>query len=160
MIITEKCKIWCSVRIMIHHLDQNIYVFEWLQNVQYRTLSAQCSFSHFEDLQVWLWSLWHLAAIFWSPSSCHVKFPILPLNWRRQSESVSLSWFISFIYLYINIVMLDCYFIFCFIAALVMYLNSMSVSWTTRIQNFLTFSKLLAIAIIIVPGLYLLFKGI
>ncbi|RXN26812.1 cystine glutamate transporter-like protein [Labeo rohita] len=42
---------------------------------------------------------------------------------------------------------------------LVMYLNSMSVSWTTRIQNFLTFSKLLAIAIIIVPGVYLLFKG-
>lgn len=41
----------------------------------------------------------------------------------------------------------------------VMYLNSMSVSWTARIQIILTLSKLLAIAIIIVPGLYLLFKG-
>uniref|UniRef100_A0A674BZC7 Cystine/glutamate transporter n=1 Tax=Salmo trutta TaxID=8032 RepID=A0A674BZC7_SALTR len=41
----------------------------------------------------------------------------------------------------------------------VMYLNSMSTSWTNRIQIFLTFSKLLAIAIIIVPGLYMLFKG-
>ncbi|XP_062250177.1 cystine/glutamate transporter isoform X3 [Platichthys flesus] len=41
----------------------------------------------------------------------------------------------------------------------VMYLNSMSVTWSARIQIFLTFSKLLAIAIIIVPGLYQLFKG-
>uniref|UniRef100_A0AAZ3PAJ6 Cystine/glutamate transporter n=1 Tax=Oncorhynchus tshawytscha TaxID=74940 RepID=A0AAZ3PAJ6_ONCTS len=41
----------------------------------------------------------------------------------------------------------------------VMYLNSMSTSWTNRIQILLTFSKLLAIAIIIVPGLYMLFKG-
>uniref|UniRef100_A0A8B9RGK8 Cystine/glutamate transporter n=1 Tax=Astyanax mexicanus TaxID=7994 RepID=A0A8B9RGK8_ASTMX len=41
----------------------------------------------------------------------------------------------------------------------VMYINSMSVSWTARLQIFLTFSKLLAIAIIIVPGLYQLFKG-
>lgn len=41
----------------------------------------------------------------------------------------------------------------------VMYLNSMSVTWTARIQTVLTFSKLLAIAIIIVPGLYQLFKG-
>lgn len=49
---------------------------------------------------------------------------------------------------------------FLFTAAMVMYLNSMSVSWTARIQIFLTFSKLLAIAIIIVPGLYQLFKGI
>ncbi|KAG1962653.1 cystine/glutamate transporter [Pimephales promelas] len=40
-----------------------------------------------------------------------------------------------------------------------MYLNSMSVTWTARIQIFLTFSKLLAFVIIIVPGLYLLFKG-
>ncbi|XP_016389409.1 cystine/glutamate transporter-like [Sinocyclocheilus rhinocerous] len=40
-----------------------------------------------------------------------------------------------------------------------MYLNSMSVSWTARIQIFLTFSKLLTIATIIVPGVYLLFKG-
>lgn len=43
--------------------------------------------------------------------------------------------------------------------ASVMYLNSMSVTWTARIQIFLTFSKLLAIGIIIVPGLYQLFKG-
>uniref|UniRef100_A0AAX7SXI9 Cystine/glutamate transporter n=1 Tax=Astatotilapia calliptera TaxID=8154 RepID=A0AAX7SXI9_ASTCA len=42
----------------------------------------------------------------------------------------------------------------------VMYLNSMSVTWTARIQIFLTVSKLLAIAIIIVPGMYQLFKGI
>ncbi|KAM3843139.1 cystine/glutamate transporter [Diretmus argenteus] len=41
----------------------------------------------------------------------------------------------------------------------VMYLNSMSVTWTARIQIMLTFSKLLAIAIIIVPGMYQLFKG-
>ncbi|XP_039889632.1 cystine/glutamate transporter isoform X2 [Simochromis diagramma] len=41
----------------------------------------------------------------------------------------------------------------------VMYLNSMSVTWTARIQIFLTVSKLLAIAIIIVPGMYQLFKG-
>ncbi len=52
------------------------------------------------------------------------------------------------------------YCVFLFTAAMVMYLNSMSVSWTARIQIFLTFSKLLAIAIIIVPGLYQLFKGI
>ncbi len=43
--------------------------------------------------------------------------------------------------------------------ASVMYLNSMSVTWTARIQTFLSFSKLLAIAIIIVPGMYQLFKG-
>ena len=43
--------------------------------------------------------------------------------------------------------------------ASVMYLNSMSVTWSARIQIFLTFSKLLAITIIIVPGLYQLFKG-
>uniref|UniRef100_A0A8C2X3Z2 Cystine/glutamate transporter n=1 Tax=Cyclopterus lumpus TaxID=8103 RepID=A0A8C2X3Z2_CYCLU len=41
----------------------------------------------------------------------------------------------------------------------IMYLNSMSVTWTARIQIFLTFSKLLAISIIIVPGMYQLFKG-
>uniref|UniRef100_A0A8C8DMF0 Cystine/glutamate transporter n=1 Tax=Oryzias sinensis TaxID=183150 RepID=A0A8C8DMF0_9TELE len=41
----------------------------------------------------------------------------------------------------------------------VMYLNCMSVTWTARIQILLTFSKLLAIIIIIVPGVYLLFKG-
>uniref|UniRef100_G3Q7Q8 Cystine/glutamate transporter n=1 Tax=Gasterosteus aculeatus aculeatus TaxID=481459 RepID=G3Q7Q8_GASAC len=41
----------------------------------------------------------------------------------------------------------------------VMYLNSMSVTWTARIQIILTFSKLLAISIIIVPGMYQLFKG-
>lgn len=43
--------------------------------------------------------------------------------------------------------------------ASVLYLNSMSVTWTARIQIFLTCSKLLALAIIIVPGMYLLFKG-
>ncbi|KAJ8391006.1 hypothetical protein AAFF_G00097840 [Aldrovandia affinis] len=41
----------------------------------------------------------------------------------------------------------------------VMYLNSMSVTWTSRIQIFLTFSKLIAISCIIVPGMYQLFKG-
>ncbi|KAI5104801.1 cystine/glutamate transporter [Silurus meridionalis] len=41
----------------------------------------------------------------------------------------------------------------------VMYINSMSVSWTARLQIFLTFSKLLAMGIIIVPGLYQLFRG-
>lgn len=45
------------------------------------------------------------------------------------------------------------------LAASVMYLNSMSVTWTARIQILLTLSKLLAIAIIIVPGMYQLFKG-
>ncbi|KAM4554518.1 cystine/glutamate transporter [Odontesthes bonariensis] len=41
----------------------------------------------------------------------------------------------------------------------VMYLNSMSVTWTARIQILLTLCKLVAIAIIVVPGMYLLFKG-
>ncbi|XP_060783215.1 cystine/glutamate transporter [Neoarius graeffei] len=41
----------------------------------------------------------------------------------------------------------------------VMYINSMSVSWTARLQIFLTFSKLLAMAIVILPGLYQLFRG-
>lgn len=41
----------------------------------------------------------------------------------------------------------------------VIYLNSMSVTWTARIQILLTISKLLAIATIIVPGMYQLFKG-
>uniref|UniRef100_A0A4W4G0B3 Cystine/glutamate transporter n=1 Tax=Electrophorus electricus TaxID=8005 RepID=A0A4W4G0B3_ELEEL len=41
----------------------------------------------------------------------------------------------------------------------VMYINSMSVSWTARLQIFLTCSKLLAMVIIIIPGLYQLFKG-
>ncbi|TNM99036.1 hypothetical protein fugu_013600 [Takifugu bimaculatus] len=41
----------------------------------------------------------------------------------------------------------------------VLYLNSMSVTWTARIQIFLTCSKLLALAVIIVPGMYQLFKG-
>ncbi|KAK2849587.1 hypothetical protein Q5P01_009421 [Channa striata] len=41
----------------------------------------------------------------------------------------------------------------------VMVLNSMSVTWTARVQTFLTFSKLLAISIIIVAGMYQLFKG-
>ncbi|KAM4732074.1 cystine/glutamate transporter isoform 2-T2 [Anableps anableps] len=41
----------------------------------------------------------------------------------------------------------------------VIYLNSMSVTWTARIQILLTISKLAAIATIIVPGMYQLFKG-
>ncbi|XP_032411380.1 cystine/glutamate transporter [Xiphophorus hellerii] len=41
----------------------------------------------------------------------------------------------------------------------VVYLNSMSVTWTARIQILLTISKLAAIATIIVPGMFQLFKG-
>ncbi|XP_074848029.1 cystine/glutamate transporter [Carettochelys insculpta] len=41
----------------------------------------------------------------------------------------------------------------------VMVLNSMSVSWSARIQMFLTFCKLTAILIIIVPGVMQLIKG-
>ncbi|XP_067828416.1 cystine/glutamate transporter [Heptranchias perlo] len=41
----------------------------------------------------------------------------------------------------------------------VMYINSMSVSWTARLQIFLTFCKLAAILIIIIPGMMQLFKG-
>ncbi|CAL8267516.1 unnamed protein product [Boreogadus saida] len=41
----------------------------------------------------------------------------------------------------------------------VMYLNSMSVTWTARFQIFLTFAKLLAILVIILPGMYLLCTG-
>ncbi|CAL8358658.1 unnamed protein product [Merluccius merluccius] len=41
----------------------------------------------------------------------------------------------------------------------VMYLNSMSVTWTARIQIFLTIAKLIAISTIILPGMYQLFKG-
>ncbi|XP_038154229.1 cystine/glutamate transporter [Cyprinodon tularosa] len=41
----------------------------------------------------------------------------------------------------------------------VVYLNSMSVTWTARIQIILTISKLVAIATIIIPGMYQLFKG-
>ncbi|RXM30065.1 Cystine/glutamate transporter [Acipenser ruthenus] len=41
----------------------------------------------------------------------------------------------------------------------VMYLNSMSVSWTARIQIFLTFCKLVAIGLIIIPGMIQLFKA-
>ena len=44
-------------------------------------------------------------------------------------------------------------------AAVVMVLNSMSVSWSARIQIFLTFCKLTAILIIIVPGVIQLIKG-
>ncbi|XP_027250728.1 cystine/glutamate transporter isoform X6 [Cricetulus griseus] len=43
--------------------------------------------------------------------------------------------------------------------AVVMVLNSMSVSWSARIQIFLTFCKLTAILIIIVPGVIQLIKG-
>ncbi|XP_077135281.1 cystine/glutamate transporter [Ranitomeya variabilis] len=42
---------------------------------------------------------------------------------------------------------------------IVMVLNSMSVSWSARIQIFLTFCKLIAILIIIVPGVIQLIKG-
>ncbi|XP_015200236.1 cystine/glutamate transporter isoform X2 [Lepisosteus oculatus] len=41
----------------------------------------------------------------------------------------------------------------------VMYLNSMSVSWSARVQICLFFCKLIAIAIIIIPGMIQLFKG-
>ncbi|XP_048401374.1 cystine/glutamate transporter [Stegostoma tigrinum] len=41
----------------------------------------------------------------------------------------------------------------------VMYINSVSVSWTARLQVFLTFCKLVAILIIIFPGMVSLFKG-
>lgn len=41
----------------------------------------------------------------------------------------------------------------------VMYVNSMSVTWTARIQMFLTIGKLVAIGMIVVPGMYQLFKG-
>ncbi|KAJ0049994.1 hypothetical protein NL108_009952, partial [Boleophthalmus pectinirostris] len=41
----------------------------------------------------------------------------------------------------------------------VMYLNAMSVTWSARVQIFLTFSKLLAIAIIVLPGLYRILTG-
>ncbi|XP_029449362.1 cystine/glutamate transporter isoform X1 [Rhinatrema bivittatum] len=41
----------------------------------------------------------------------------------------------------------------------VMVLNSLSVSWSARIQIFLTFCKLVAILIIIVPGVMQLMKG-
>uniref|UniRef100_A0A8C5M292 Cystine/glutamate transporter n=1 Tax=Leptobrachium leishanense TaxID=445787 RepID=A0A8C5M292_9ANUR len=42
---------------------------------------------------------------------------------------------------------------------IVMVLNSVSVSWSARIQIILTFSKLIAILIIIVPGVMQLIKG-
>ncbi|XP_054648669.1 cystine/glutamate transporter isoform X1 [Dunckerocampus dactyliophorus] len=41
----------------------------------------------------------------------------------------------------------------------VMYTNSMSVTWTARIQIFLTVCKLVALSIIIFPGLYHFFTG-
>ncbi|XP_072898791.1 cystine/glutamate transporter-like isoform X1 [Hemitrygon akajei] len=41
----------------------------------------------------------------------------------------------------------------------IMYINSISVSWTARLQIFLTFCKLVAILIIIIPGMVQLFKG-
>uniref|UniRef100_A0A4W3GQT8 Cystine/glutamate transporter n=1 Tax=Callorhinchus milii TaxID=7868 RepID=A0A4W3GQT8_CALMI len=42
---------------------------------------------------------------------------------------------------------------------LVMFINSMSVSWTARLQIFLTFCKLAAILIMVIPGMIQLFKG-
>ncbi|NP_001239111.1 cystine/glutamate transporter [Ovis aries] len=47
----------------------------------------------------------------------------------------------------------------CLLSSVVMVLNSMSVSWSARIQIFLTFCKLTAILIIIVPGVMQLIKG-
>ncbi|KAF7227923.1 cystine/glutamate transporter isoform X1 [Nothobranchius furzeri] len=41
----------------------------------------------------------------------------------------------------------------------VLFLNSMSVTWTARLQVLLTSCKLLVIIIIIIPGVYKLFKG-
>ncbi|XP_032876585.1 cystine/glutamate transporter [Amblyraja radiata] len=41
----------------------------------------------------------------------------------------------------------------------IMYINSMSVSWSARLQICLTFFKLGAILIIVIPGMVLLFKG-
>ncbi|KAK7922245.1 hypothetical protein WMY93_009147 [Mugilogobius chulae] len=41
----------------------------------------------------------------------------------------------------------------------VMYLNAMSVTWSARVQIVLTCSKLLAIVIIVVPGIYRLLTG-
>ncbi|XP_051901111.1 cystine/glutamate transporter [Pristis pectinata] len=41
----------------------------------------------------------------------------------------------------------------------IMYINSISVSWTARLQIFLTFCKLAAILIIVIPGMMQLFKG-
>ncbi|KAJ8269479.1 hypothetical protein COCON_G00120860 [Conger conger] len=41
----------------------------------------------------------------------------------------------------------------------IMSLNSLSVSWTARLQILLTISKLVAISLIIVPGMFQLFKG-
>ncbi|XP_078719355.1 cystine/glutamate transporter [Lampetra fluviatilis] len=43
--------------------------------------------------------------------------------------------------------------------SLVMFINSASVSWTARLQTFLTFSKLAAVGIIIIPGIIHLAKG-
>uniref|UniRef100_A0A4W3GB36 Cystine/glutamate transporter n=1 Tax=Callorhinchus milii TaxID=7868 RepID=A0A4W3GB36_CALMI len=50
------------------------------------------------------------------------------------------------------------YIVFIFLA-LVMFINSMSVSWTARLQIFLTFCKLAAILIMVIPGMIQLFKG-
>ncbi|XP_072292004.1 cystine/glutamate transporter [Eucyclogobius newberryi] len=41
----------------------------------------------------------------------------------------------------------------------VMYLNAMSVTWSARVQILLTCCKLLALALIVAPGLYLLLTG-
>ncbi|XP_043917582.1 cystine/glutamate transporter [Protopterus annectens] len=46
-----------------------------------------------------------------------------------------------------------------FSITLVMFLNGTSVSWSARIQMFLACCKLVAIMVVIVPGLILLFKG-
>ncbi|XP_038070106.1 cystine/glutamate transporter-like [Patiria miniata] len=41
----------------------------------------------------------------------------------------------------------------------VFYLNSVSVTWTTRVQVFLTIAKVIGLTIIIITGIVLLFKG-
>lgn len=59
-----------------------------------------------------------------------------------------------------NFVTIISFWLFFFpLTALVMVLNSTSVSWSARIQMFLTFCKLVAILIIIVPGVIQLIKG-
>ena len=61
--------------------------------------------------------------------------------------------------IYTFVCLFVCLFV-CVPSATVMYLNCMSVSWTARLQIFLTGCKLLAMAIIIIPGFYQLYKGV
>ena len=41
----------------------------------------------------------------------------------------------------------------------IFYINSVSVTWTTRVQVFLTIAKVIGLAIIIFTGIVMLFKG-